>query len=960
MANITIKAPSGELYDVDSSKLTEDLKQQGYSQASSQEVSNYDATKRSEENPLTESIKTAGAAAARTATFGLSDIALTKTGLASKEELNALKEVNPASDVTGEIAGFFVPGSLVSKGAKIAGTVAEQAAAKYLTRTGFGLAERGFAKKVLQTAAKEAAEGAVIGLQQGITETQLGDPQNVGETLAANVGLGMLFGGGLGVASPIIGKGFEKVSTSISNISGKKIVSKVFGVSEDTLDKMVALRSSKEELPQMSDLVINYKDKLQSLQDDILNNKTSLTEAKGKLKEVEDKAWRDYTLNKEQAKLSRDEFKKQFNEESTAFIGESKSKLIDAGKSVYEDVSNLEQEAVKKSQSIQSGLDGQKVKTQPIYDTLTKLETEYSNMGTESGLAAAKSISNTLEQNPWLKNLPDIGAKRVKKLIINLDKEINWKDFALADVEKVRNLAKKDMRYALDSELKTQIPTYANAMLPVKEDFQLIQELKGFNSASKSIKRIFGIDNTVKQELDRPLLEKLSNRMGGNKSYLKDVDDFVQRKSLVKELPSAKSLESAEAEFKGLSSKAKEFEIEDALKATPESQAVNTFQEKLNISEAAKQELVGLTPNNIETLFKRASKGDKVALEQVKVVENAFNSPLLADSLEKIGTVEAFEKALTNSSFRQLLWSFFGATIGATIGLTGGIAGFVAGRAVSEVSPAVAKNLLDKYIDFQSSKFNKLSLINKVAEEHSNKLNEGIKSFMLNGADKVKKGLVYGMVDLTNGINSPDSKSTYQKNITSLQNAGSDPDALINNMSEKMSSLNSIAPNISQVTQQTLFRGLEFLLSKIPPTDTGTMFNQNFRFPSDLDMAEFNRYARAVQNPLSIIEDLHHGQLTSEAVEVLQNVYPSLYEQIKEQVVNLVHENPNMLYKDRLQVSTLLGVAVDDYTDGKFLLEMQNNWKLENQQESQKGGDLNKINTKPLSKMSDVQRLSTK
>lgn len=958
MADITVKAPSGELYDVAPSALTDDLKSQGYTVATPQEVATYDAQKRAEESPLTESLKTAGAAAARSASFGLSDLALTQSGLVAKEDLKALKEANPASDIGGEVAGLFVPGSLLGKGAKVASTLAEKAAANYLTKTGYGLAERAFAKKVLTSVAKEATEGAVYGLQQGITETQLGDPENVGETLAANIGLGMLFGGGVGVAGPIIGKGFEKVSTGLSNVSSKKVMSKVFGVSEDTLDKMIKIRAKGEEVPVMSDLVISYKDKLQSLQDDVLNSKVSLAEAKSKLKEVEDNAWRKYSLDKENAKLSRDEFKKQFNEESQAFIGESKGKLIDAGKAVFKDIADLEEQAVKKSQTITAGLDGQKVKTQSIYDNLVKLETEYNNMGTESGVAAAKSIRNTIEQNPWLQNLNEIGAKRVKKLIVNLDKEINWKDFALADVEKVKNLAKKDIRYALDSELKSQLPDYANAMLPVKEDFQLIQELKGFNTEAKAIRKVFGLDSAVKQELDRPLLDKLANRMGGNKQYLKDVDDFVQRKALTKELPSAKALETAEAEYKALGSKAKEFEIEDAIKATPEAQAVGKFQEQLAVSEAAKKELVGLTPNNIEGVFKRAAKGDAVALEQVKVIENAFNSPLLADSLQKIGTVEAFEKALTNSSFRQLLWSFFGATIGATLGLGGGIAGFVAGRAVGEVSPMLAKQALDKYIDFQSNKFNKLALVNKVAEENSNKLKDGIKSFMQNGAEKTKKGLVYGMIDLANGETSLDTKDTYKKNVTSLQNAGSNPEMLIDRVSDKMGLLNQIAPNVSQVTQQTLFKGLNFLLSKIPPTETATMFNQGFRFPSDLDMAEFNRYARAVNNPLTIIEDLKHGQLTSEAVEVLQNVYPSLYSQIRDQVVDLVHENPNMSYQDRLQISTLLGVPVDDYTDGRFLLEMQNNYKVENEQE--KNNELNKINTKPTQKMSDVQRLSTK
>lgn len=153
----------------------------------------------------------------RGATLGLSDVALTKTGLATPGLLADLQKYRPNWSMAGEGAGiiggsFIDPGlgplSLVGKAGKAVTSVADRAALDALGATAerIGLGGNATVAKVLAGAADvgahaagSAVEGALYsGIGNSVTEAALGDPDLNAEKIMANFGYGALYGGALG------------------------------------------------------------------------------------------------------------------------------------------------------------------------------------------------------------------------------------------------------------------------------------------------------------------------------------------------------------------------------------------------------------------------------------------------------------------------------------------------------------------------------------------------------------------------------------------------------------------------------------------------------------------------------------------------------------------------------------------------------------------------------------------
>jgi hypothetical protein len=142
---------------------------------------------------------TAGAlAAARGASLGLSDAALTGSGLVAPETLRNIEEQNPWASGAFEVGGAIAP-AVVSGGTAIpakaamkgAAALGELAAKKATTEAG---------KRITKMAATGAAEGAAFGAGNLVSDIALENQKLSAESIIGTVGPGIVFGGGLGGA----------------------------------------------------------------------------------------------------------------------------------------------------------------------------------------------------------------------------------------------------------------------------------------------------------------------------------------------------------------------------------------------------------------------------------------------------------------------------------------------------------------------------------------------------------------------------------------------------------------------------------------------------------------------------------------------------------------------------------------------------------------------------------------
>lgn len=154
---------------------------------------------------FTGALKAAALGTARGATLGLSDVALTKSGLVDPQTIKGLQEENPISSFAGELGSLAIPGSGLNLIAKAGKATFQGAKALKAVKA---LEEASGGSKVVKAitdiaafGAGSAVEGALYaGSTQSLNEYALGDPNLNAQKVLANIGHGAMWGGIFGGA----------------------------------------------------------------------------------------------------------------------------------------------------------------------------------------------------------------------------------------------------------------------------------------------------------------------------------------------------------------------------------------------------------------------------------------------------------------------------------------------------------------------------------------------------------------------------------------------------------------------------------------------------------------------------------------------------------------------------------------------------------------------------------------
>ena len=149
--------------------------------------------------------------------------------------------------------------------------------------------------------------------------------------------------------------------------------------------------------------------------------------------------------------------------------------------------------------------------------------------------------------------------------------------------------------------------------------------------------------------------------------------------------------------------------------------------------------------------------------------------------------------------------------------------------------------------------------------------------------------------------------------------------------------MNDGAPNTYTHSKKVLDNALGFLESKLPHEVSVNPLLKKEPKLSDQQIYKFKRYVNAVQNPLSILDDLKQGALSRESVEAIKFVYPNLYHRIVQGVMEKIEKKPeDVSYEQRLILGTLLDAPTDLALQPAALSKFQSYYK--EAQESQAGG----------------------
>lgn len=160
------------------------------------------------------------------------------------------------------------------------------------------------------------------------------------------------------------------------------------------------------------------------------------------------------------------------------------------------------------------------------------------------------------------------------------------------------------------------------------------------------------------------------------------------------------------------------------------------------------------------------------------------------------------------------------------------------------------------------------------------------------------------------------SVEAYRERVAEAREVATNPQALVQRVGDATAGLSQVAPRTQAVLATRAATAATFLASKIPSTDSQLEGQLQPQLVQPLVPAserdKFMRYARAVDDPMTVLDDLNRGAMSIEGTETLKKVYPALYQRVAvEAGQQLADASEAVPYARRLQLGMLLDTATD-------------------------------------------------
>lgn len=252
---------------------------------------------------------------------------------------------------------------------------------------------------------------------------------------------------------------------------------------------------------------------------------------------------------------------------------------------------------------------------------------------------------------------------------------------------------------------------------------------------------------------------------------------------------------------------------------------------------------------------------------------------------EHVATIRRMKAAELERTGLDMLAPVGGALVAGPVGAAAGLAGSLAVDAFARPLSTVER----------------LRMLKQTTEKFDRALAGGIADYFSGARPAAAKAYEFSRPKLT----------ALAKRVTEMaSNAG----MLVDRVGKTFGDVARTAPKVASALGDVSTRAILFLATKAPretsaPTSLTPHLDGDAKF-SDVELAKFARYARAIdRGPEAIIEDLHHGRIDPESIEVLREVYPRLYEQVQNEMREHLRARREPLpWAKALQVGMLLDV----------------------------------------------------
>lgn len=311
------------------------------------------------------------------------------------------------------------------------------------------------------------------------------------------------------------------------------------------------------------------------------------------------------------------------------------------------------------------------------------------------------------------------------------------------------------------------------------------------------------------------------------------------------------------------------------------------------------------------------------------------------------------ERLIRKEANRVVSPSDYGAGLSTAAGLLGHGAGVPGGFGAGAVVGAAHKYIRERgntWIAEGARKLSRLSWLEKTAGEASKQVDDavsGVIEAMRSGAQRAPSAAAMGAASVLDSVrfaaaplSADRDKDPAGQRIAEIAALAANPQALADRLTRATAPISGAAPRHAAALASKAQKAAAFLHAKAPRNPRSPVgIGARPWSPSPAERAKFARYVAAVNDPMSVIEEIRSGTASREGVEALREVYPKIHERvIKKLAEELAEDGDRLSYRDRVQLSILFGAPLDESMRPGFIAAIQQAYAAGAPQPGQGGG----------------------
>ena len=318
-------------------------------------------------------------------------------------------------------------------------------------------------------------------------------------------------------------------------------------------------------------------------------------------------------------------------------------------------------------------------------------------------------------------------------------------------------------------------------------------------------------------------------------------------------------------------------------------------------------ELSGLEHKAID---EAATKFGGPGAAELKTLNKKFQHLSIAEEAAQ----DTQTRMATNRNFSLSDYLSAGAAAASGHGLLAPVAA-VAHKIARERGNAVAAVILDKV--------SQLGAIQRVTNKVDTQVEGAVSGYFKSLKDKRLSARTFKVKD--EEFETP--RARYEERAKQVAVASSLPKVEAEHVARVLGpSIGTHAPNTMGAMAKTAQAGTAYLAAHLPKTAKANPLTPQLERPkvSDAEMTRFLKVAAVVDNPTSILQDLHNGTVTRDQVDAMKKVYPQMYEEMRTKVmVRLTDQKADIPYSAKVQLGLLLDLPSDPSLSAQSVKQYQ-------------------------------------